>query len=370
MKSARITVCIPTYNRAQLLHQALHSLCEQGLARQEYVVAISDNCSNDETPDVVKEYQNRLQIVYHRNSETISQKANWKVVCGLCETPYLSLLSDDDLLAPGQLGRTLSVFDAYAGTVLVSPIVVMQKYPGDPESHIRSFFLRANTHSSYSEPYVWDTTEWLALNLLTSRFSLVGSVFQYEAYRRCELQKRYEIAGDRVLLAEMALHGEVLSLPWIGGYIRRGEYRDLWGGSRDREVERYEVAQQTRDVLDLCEKRNLRVLEFWVDQICLSEYKQQRFYLSELRKWLPSFAYTTIQDAVYAKLGTRPVEQDSLRQQLRRCRRQLERSRARLAALTTRYSSRRYKLADALVEGALRIPRMMKLVRRKDTSGV
>jgi glycosyltransferase involved in cell wall biosynthesis len=334
------------------------------------VIAISDNCSNDETNDVVEEYRDRLQIVYHRNSETISQKANWEVVSKLCETPYLSLLSDDDLLAPGQLGRTLSVFDAYAGAVLVSPIVVVQKYPGDPESHIRSFFLRANTHSSYSEPYVWDRTEWLALNLLTSRFSLVGSVFQYEAFRRCELQKRYKVAGDRVLLAEMALHGEVLSLPWIGGYIRRGEYRDLWGGSRDREVERYEGAQQTRDILDLCEKRNLPVLEFWVNQICLSEYGQQRFYLSELRRRLPFHAYAAIQDAVNAKVGTRPVEQEHLQQKLRRARRQLDRSQARLAALTTRYSSRRYKLADALVEGALRIPGMGKLVRRKDTSDV
>lgn len=335
------------------------------------MVAISDNCSNDETPNVVKEYQDRLQIVYHRNSETISQKANWEVVRKLCETPYLSFLPDDDLLAPGQLGRALSVFDAHAGAVVVYPLTVVQRYPGDPESHIPLVFFRATAHSSYSEPYVWDTTEWLALHLLTHRSSVIGSVFQHEVLRRCELHKRYKIVGDRILMAEIALHGEVLSLPWIGTYRRIGEHRQSWLGLKEREVGWYESAQQTREILDLCEKRNLPVLEFLVDQIYLSgDTQQQGFYLRELRKKLPSSAYAAIQDAIHTKVGTMPVEQERLQQQLRRSRNQLERSQARLAALTTRYSSRRYKLADALVGGALRIPGMEKLVRRKDTSGV
>jgi glycosyltransferase involved in cell wall biosynthesis len=338
-------------------------LCDQGLAHHEYVIAISDNCSNDETPDVVAEYQDRLQIVYHRNSETISQKANWEVVDKLCETPYVSFLPDDDLLAPGQLGRALSVFDAHAGAVVVSPLIVVQRYPGDPESRIPLVFFRATAHSSYSEPYVWDTSEWLALNLLTSRSSIVGSVFQHEVLRRCELHKRYKILGDRVLMAEIALHGEVLSLPWIGAYRRMGEHRQSWRGLKEREVGKYEKAQQTREILDLCEKRNLPVLEFLVDQIYLSGGTQQQgFYLEKLRRKLPSYAYTEIHNAVNAK-------QERLHRQLRRTRKQLERSQTRLAALTTRYSSRRYKLADALVGGILRIPGIGKLVRRKDTSG-
>ena len=96
MSGPRITVCIPTYNRAHFLGQALHSLCDQGLSYEELVVAVSDNASTDQTPDVVTEYQDRLQIQYHRNSENLGHFENIKIVTALCNTPYLVLLPDDD----------------------------------------------------------------------------------------------------------------------------------------------------------------------------------------------------------------------------------------------------------------------------------
>lgn len=304
MSSARVTVCIPTYNRAHFLHQALHSLCDQGLARHEYVVAVSDNCSDDKTPAVVEEYRNRLQIIYHRNPETVCQRENWSVAASLCKTPFLALLSDDDLLAPGQLGRALSTFDAHESAVLVSSPTVKERYPGDPKAGIRGVFLRATAQTSFSEPYVWDMTEWLALSLIGPPLSsIVGSVFQHESFSRCELPKRRQ-KGDWLLLAEMALHGDVLSLPWIGGYIRKHEHRS---SRLSGKAYRYENVLATRDILEMCEKRNLPVLEFWVDQACLSKPVQRRFYLSELKKKLPSYAYTEIQDAVEERLSTKPV---------------------------------------------------------------
>jgi glycosyltransferase involved in cell wall biosynthesis len=304
LNSARVTVCIPTYDRAHFLHQALHSLCDQSLARHEYVVAISDNCSNDQTPDVVAEYRDRLQISYHRNPETVSHRENWGVVTALCETPYLAFLPDDDLLAPGQLGRALSAFDAHEGAVLVASLAVGQRYPGELGSHVRGMFLRATPQTSYSEPYLWDTTEWLALALVRPPLSLVGSVLQCEALRRCEIYKRYQLTGDRLLLAEMALHGDVLSLPWIGGYRRLGEHQ-IYRQSKDSHE--HESDWATRDVLDLCEKQNLPVLEFWVDQVCLSTPTQRKRYLSWLRQALPSHMYAGIQDAIEAKSGTKPA---------------------------------------------------------------
>ena len=270
-------------------------MCDQGLSRHEYVVAISDNCSNDRTPDVVEEYQDRLQILYHRNPETISPRENWRVVTALCETPYFSLLPDDDLLAPGQLGRALTAFDKHEGAVLVSSPTVRQRYPGDSKARIMGVFLKSTTQVSYSEPYAWDTTEWLALSLIGPPLSsIVGSVLQYEAFRRCELPKRRQ-KGDWVLLAEMGFHGDVLSLPWIGGYIRGHKHRTsrLWGRTYG-----HENVLITGDILQACEERNIPVLEFWADQICLSTSVQRKFYLSELEKKLPSWAYAEIQNAV------------------------------------------------------------------------
>lgn len=306
MSSPRVTVCIPTYNRAHLLDQALHSLCDQGISRHEYVVAISDNCSSDRTHNVVEEYRDRLQLVYHRNSENVGQRENWRAVIALCETPYLSLLPDDDLMAPGQLSRALSAFDAHEGAVLVASLILVQEFPGEPKARIRGTFLRSNAQTSYSEPYLWDTTEWLAVSLVrTISPSLVGSVFEYDALRRCELPKHYRLLGDRVLLAEMALYGDVLSLPWIGGYARKGEHRVLY--DRFKEVYKCESSLQTRDILDLCERRNLPVLELWTEEVCRAAPGQRKLYLSELRDKLPPWAYAGIQEAVEERLGTEPT---------------------------------------------------------------
>ncbi len=87
----------------------------------------------------------------------------------------------------------------------------------------------------------------------------------------------------------------MLSLPWIEGYIRGHEHRSsrLWGKTYD-----YENALVAGDILEVCEERNLPVLEFWVDQVCLSTPGQRKFYLSELRKKLPSWAYAEIQDSI------------------------------------------------------------------------
>jgi glycosyltransferase involved in cell wall biosynthesis len=268
------------------------------------VVAVSDNCSSDRTPDVVAEYRDRLQIVYHRNRETTSQRANCSVVTALCETPYITLLPDDDLLAPGQLSHALSAFAAHEGTVLVSAPIVVQGYPGEPRGHVRGIFVRATPQTSYIEPYTWDTTEWLALALARRTPSIIGAVFQHEAFRRCELAEGYHRVGDRLLLAEMGPHGDVLSLPWIGGYRRIGEHQTF---HLSREAYSHEPDSATRDILDLCEKRNLPVLEFWVDQICLSTPSQQNFYLSLLSKALPPSTYTGVRNAVEERLGTKPA---------------------------------------------------------------
>jgi hypothetical protein len=105
-------------------------------------------------------------------------------------------------------------------------------------------------------------------------------------------------------MAEMALHGNVLSLPWIGGYRRIGEHQTL---RRSREIYGHERDSATRDILDLCEKRNLPIFGFWVDQVCLSTLEQRRLYLSLLRENLPSGMYAEIKDAVEERLGTKPV---------------------------------------------------------------
>ena len=303
MVRPRVTVCIPTFNRWFFLRQALHSLCNQDLDPNDFVVAISDNASTDDTPKVVAQYKSQLQIKYHRNTENIGFRRNLDMVASLCDTPYLSFLCDDDLIAPGHLGRAVSLLDSRAGSVLVASIAVLQEHPGAVGSYLHGVFLRGDGDTPYDEPYIWNRAEWLALALVTTPLSSVGSVFRFEAFRRCELCKPYTIWWDRMLLAEMGLYGEVLSLPWVGGYYRIGRHQTnvQIGSDFAHEVERV-----TADILKISERHAIPVVQFWIDQIVKSNSLERAYYLDLLRKGLQPSRYAEIKDSIELRLGWKP----------------------------------------------------------------
>lgn len=60
----RCSVVIPTYNRVDLLRLTLDALARQTLPTAEFEVLIADDGSSDGTEQMVKEYDNRLNLRY------------------------------------------------------------------------------------------------------------------------------------------------------------------------------------------------------------------------------------------------------------------------------------------------------------------
>ncbi len=95
-----ISTIIPTYRRPALLRRAISSAVEQqGVDVQ---VCVFDNCSDDETEDVVNTMaQAHVQIKYHCHPRNIGAGANFDFGMRGIDTPFFSILSDDDFLLPG-----------------------------------------------------------------------------------------------------------------------------------------------------------------------------------------------------------------------------------------------------------------------------
>ncbi len=291
MNSVRVTVCIPAYNQPGFLHEALASLCDQGLRRDEYVVAISDDASSTPLRKVVSAFETKLQIVYDRSETNVGHIANFERAGQLATTPYISFLPHDDLVAPGQLGRALSTIESNRGAVLVSSLVLCQRYPGAVETKPHGIFLGGSSTASYAEPYLWHRTAWLALALATTPLSIVGSVFHAATFAKCQLWKRFPLWHDRLMLAEMGFHGAVISLPWIGGYYR------VSGGQlsgRLWETDRREFLEVSQLILDLCRASNLPVIDFWIDQICAATPDERILYLQMLDMALTGEVFQSI----------------------------------------------------------------------------
>ena len=93
-----ISFCIPTYNRANYLRCCIESII--GYQYDDIEIIISDNCSTDITPDVVKEYSDS-RIRYFRNPTNIGARLNVRAVIDHAQGKYIFYLTDDDVLVPG-----------------------------------------------------------------------------------------------------------------------------------------------------------------------------------------------------------------------------------------------------------------------------
>ncbi len=107
----RITTVIPTYRRPELLRRAVTSALEQeGVPLQ---VRVFDNASGDGTGAVIAAIAARdARLRYHCHPSNIGGLANFEFGLRSVDTPFFSILSDDDYLLPGFYRHALEDLDA------------------------------------------------------------------------------------------------------------------------------------------------------------------------------------------------------------------------------------------------------------------
>jgi len=108
-----LTLAIPTYNRSTYLRQLLENLEVplRGELRVELIV--SDNCSSDDTPALVAEFQARgMRIHSIRNAVNIGADGNFVQCYEAARGKYFWIIGDDDLLAPGAMSSILDRIQA------------------------------------------------------------------------------------------------------------------------------------------------------------------------------------------------------------------------------------------------------------------
>jgi glycosyltransferase involved in cell wall biosynthesis len=103
-----ISICIPTYNRADKLAQCLEHLCS--FSDQDFEVVIGNNCSDDDTDAVVARYSTRLRhLVYLRHATNLGFARNMDAVLRRATRDCLYILNDDDIVFENALDLALSL---------------------------------------------------------------------------------------------------------------------------------------------------------------------------------------------------------------------------------------------------------------------
>jgi glycosyltransferase involved in cell wall biosynthesis len=116
---ARVTVAIPTFNRAAMLAEAIESVLAQTYG--DFRLLVADNASTDETAEVVQRHADP-RLEYVRRPENVGLLGNFDDCLRRLDTEYSLILCDDDLLRPTFLEKTVGVLDAHpeAGVVHTS----------------------------------------------------------------------------------------------------------------------------------------------------------------------------------------------------------------------------------------------------------
>ena len=100
-----LSICIPTYNRAELLDYCLENVAALKDCGKPIEIVLSDNGSTDDTPRVVEAHLARNPLLRaHRLPENRGAPANWLNALRKAEGEFMVYLADDDsLIADGLL---------------------------------------------------------------------------------------------------------------------------------------------------------------------------------------------------------------------------------------------------------------------------
>jgi glycosyltransferase involved in cell wall biosynthesis len=98
LSPADITIAVTVFNRRQFLKQAIASALEQTMPARVIVV---EDCGPDPGMKTFVRQQFGARIEYFRNAKQRGLFGNWNSCLDYCRTPWISILHDDDYVAPG-----------------------------------------------------------------------------------------------------------------------------------------------------------------------------------------------------------------------------------------------------------------------------
>jgi glycosyltransferase involved in cell wall biosynthesis len=112
----KVTVAIPTWNRAELLRRTMASVLSQTFTDFELVVF--DNASTDDTEAVVHSFGDE-RVRYHRHPENLGHRANLGACLNSGTAPYVTVVLAKDAMLPRNLELKVRFLDEHPDAAFV-----------------------------------------------------------------------------------------------------------------------------------------------------------------------------------------------------------------------------------------------------------
>lgn len=91
----KVSICMPTYNQPDYLRFVLDTIVMQDF--KDYELIISDDSTNNESEEIVKEYRNKINnLTYTKNNPRKGSPVSWNFAISQAKGEYIKVLHNDD----------------------------------------------------------------------------------------------------------------------------------------------------------------------------------------------------------------------------------------------------------------------------------
>lgn len=108
--SPLLSICIPTYNRAENLKECIESIIKQDAFSPDNIeIVISDNCSTDNTREIVKKYTEKYENIHYFCNEKNVTMENFPIVLSEATGELAKLTNDTTIFEDGSLKKIVEI---------------------------------------------------------------------------------------------------------------------------------------------------------------------------------------------------------------------------------------------------------------------
>lgn len=216
-----VSVIIPNYNHAPYLQQRIDSVLKQTFP--DYEVIILDDCSTDNSHEVLQQYQDHPKVSRLIFNETNSGGPfyQWRKGIELAQGKYIWIAESDDWCEPTLLQTLVNALEANSNCVLA----YVQTHTVNGDNAIQ----QTSTHNKLAE-YI-DGKKYIT-QYLTAGCAIWNAgmaLFKKDCYHKVSQQfTTFKMSGDWLFYVELAKQGEVFISGKILNYFRNHD-KDVSG---------------------------------------------------------------------------------------------------------------------------------------------
>lgn len=139
-----LTIGIPTYNRFDFLKRSLLSVL--GQSESKYSLIILDNASSENCPQEIRDLLCEFSdVIYYRNRHNLGMTENWTNIYRLAETPFISMLHDDDTIEEDYVSKVLGALEKNPDADMLSVRLHLMKNDSPVVSRYKSLRMFLDT---------------------------------------------------------------------------------------------------------------------------------------------------------------------------------------------------------------------------------